>query len=77
MLTVTDTSLEQFLLVFNVIFFSGFDCSFRIDEGWWAEEPAKVKIQGRALHEAVVIGDEMWVIGGENFHHFIFQNMIR
>ncbi|XP_015904894.1 attractin-like protein 1 isoform X2 [Parasteatoda tepidariorum] len=57
--------------------YTGFDCSFRIDEGWWAEEPAKLKIQGRALHEAVVIGDEMWVIGGENFHHASFQNMIR
>ncbi|GFX85043.1 attractin-like protein 1 [Trichonephila clavipes] len=55
----------------------GFDCSFRIDEGWWAEEPVNEKIQGRALHEMVVIAEEMWVIGGENFHHSTFQNIIK
>lgn len=46
-------------------FFKGHDCS--IVEGGALYEPEHTTgwVQGRAMHQALVLGDAMWVIGGE------------
>ncbi|XP_067125746.1 attractin-like protein 1 [Centruroides vittatus] len=56
--------------------YTGSDCSFKIENGWWEEVITNTVMQGRALHQSVVVKDSMWIIGGENFNHDIFQDII-
>ncbi|XP_053204126.1 attractin-like protein 1 [Panonychus citri] len=47
--------------------FIGDDCSQSSSQAYWSTIHSIGSVKGRALHQAVVLNDSMWIIGGEFF----------
>lgn len=46
--------------------FKGEDCSIPVDSAMYESLQTEGWVRGRALHQALVLGDSLWVVGGES-----------
>ena len=69
-----------FICYKNPTYFSGLDCSIHAKYDVWERVTyynGSIKPHGRASHKAVLQGNKIWVVAGENFLDNSFHQMAR